>query len=132
MKGVPYYCKIDIEGSEVQLLRSMTNRAMLPEYISVECHPYFDPIESLYECGYRQFRLVHQALHNSIRPPYPPLEGQYVEGHRFAHASGYFGKELPGRRWMTFREVVVAFDAILRLRSFEALHGIWFDCHAWL
>jgi FkbM family methyltransferase len=44
--GIPYYCKIDIEGSEENFLVSIANSRMLPEYISVECHG-FAPIEGL-------------------------------------------------------------------------------------
>jgi FkbM family methyltransferase len=127
--GIPYYCKIDIEGSEEDFLVSIANSRMLPEYISVECHG-FAPIEGLYRAGYRKFRVLHQNSHDAFVAPDPSLEGNYLPDHRFVHASGYFGKELYGDRWLDFQEIAVAFDAIQRLREFGALPHIWFDCHA--
>lgn len=125
--GVPHYCKVDIEGAETSFLTSMRN-SPLAAYISVECHA-FDPIEQLHELGYRSFRLVHQNSHNAFLAPNPPLEGNLVRGHDFKHASGYFGRELWGH-WLTYRDTVTAFEAILTLRRCAALPHIWWDCHA--
>ena len=127
--GVPYYCKIDIEGGEENLLESIASSRILPEYISVECHS-FGPIEALYQAGYRLFRVLHQNSHDAFVAPNPALEGNYLPDHHFVHASGYFGKELYGDRWLDFREITIAFDAIQRLREFGTLPHIWFDCHA--
>src|SRR5205085_11978519 len=37
ISGIPYYCKIDIEGGEERFLESVANSRVLPEYMSVEC-----------------------------------------------------------------------------------------------
>ena len=126
--GVPYYCKIDIEGAESAFLTSLQGRER-PEFISVECHG-FGPIESLYNVGYRKFKIIHQNNHNGFVPQNPAKEGIHLPGYRFKHSSGYFGEELYGPRWLTFHEAAVAFDAISRLRTFGSLPHIWFDCHA--
>lgn len=127
--GVPYYCKIDIEGGEERILDSITEVGALPAYCSVEAHN-FGPIERLYRAGYRRFKLVNQTMHQSFRQPSPPLEGVHVPNHRFVHASGLFGRELPGRRWLDFRETAVAFEAIQRVKALGTALAGWFDCHA--
>jgi FkbM family methyltransferase len=34
--GVPYYCKIDIEGSDLDALKSLRDAAAVPPFISIE------------------------------------------------------------------------------------------------
>ncbi len=131
VRGVPHYCKIDIEGGEVRFLRSMRGAEVLPTFISAECHS-FEPVEMLFELGYRRFKFVNQT---SLAPlivslPNPPLEGKYVPDPDWRDASGPFGRELPDH-WLTFREAAVIFDMIMRLKGFHAILGpYWFDCHA--
>ncbi len=127
LKGIPYYCKVDIEGQEGPFLRSIT-KEIAPKFISVECH-IFEPIQRLIEIGYREFKFLHQNAHNAFTAPNPPLEGNYLPGHVFSHASGYFGEELSGR-WLNIKEVVTAFSAVDTARALGALPHLWFDCHA--
>jgi FkbM family methyltransferase len=128
--GIPYYCKIDIEGLEAPFIESMLGSEFLPEYISAECHA-FDAIEAMYRVGYRKFAIINQVNHRNFTAPNPPLEGTYVPNYDFVHSSGYFGKELHVSRWLDFKEAVVLFDAIQRLRASGTLTwNIWFDCHA--
>lgn len=131
LRGTPHYCKVDIEGGEARFLRSMRGAGVYPQFISVECHT-FEPVEVLFELGYRKFKFVNQtqlaALVQTL--PNPPLEGNYVPDPDWTHASGPFGRELPDR-WLTFQEAVVLFDMIAHLRTFRAiLMPCWFDCHA--
>jgi FkbM family methyltransferase len=128
--GVPHYCKIDVEGGEGPFLRSMSG-CKLPEYISAECHG-FEPLELLFQIGYRQFRILHQMAHNKFQAPNPPLEGKLAEGYIFKHSSGYFGRELHGNRWLNFREIVSIYNAIDQLRGAAVIPHIWFDCHAYM
>ena len=46
VRGVPHYCKIDIEGGEVRFLRSMRGSDALPTFISAECHSFDDATQS--------------------------------------------------------------------------------------
>lgn len=130
--GIPYFVKVDIEGAEAPFLGSIRNAAQLPKFFSVEAHA-FDPIEALYRVGYRHFRLINQTLHHRFEMPDPPREGTLVAGHRFQHASGLFGEELPGNRWYSFRELCGLWTAIEAIRAAETIIGnVWFDCHAML
>lgn len=129
--GVPYYCKVDIENAEATFLKSFVARGTLPTYFSVEAHN-FKPIEFLYQAGYRRFKLLNQRLNQWFQQPNPPLEGVFVPNHKFIHCSGLFGRELPGSRWLDFRETAIAFDMIQKVKGLgTALLG-WFDCHATL
>jgi FkbM family methyltransferase len=129
--GVPYYCKIDIEGSERYFLQGFLGRPeLLPTYVSAEIHT-FAPVELLYAAGYRQFKVVNQRNIHIVRTPDPPLEGKYVPNHIFRHASGPFGRETPGRTWVDFQEVAGLFNLMQEARRRLTMRD-WFDVHAWL
>ena len=129
--GVPYFCKIDIEGAEEAFLRSMLRSPGRPTFISVEVHTV-EPIALLFALGYRRFRLINQTFHQWFEPPNPPREGTYVKDGSVRHVSGLFGEELPGSRWFSLTEVLSQMEAIARLRGPDELHRSWYDCHAWM
>ena len=68
--GEPFYCKIDIEGSDLVALHSIGNYR--PSWVSVEVSGHsvaelemhtgklFDTLEALHQFGYTQFKLVDQ------------------------------------------------------------------------
>lgn len=129
--GTPYYCKVDIEGAERFFLDSMLAMDSRPTYISSEIHS-FEPIEALYGLGYRRFKIVDQnILHTFLPLPNPPLEGLFVQNPNWHHASGPFGKELLGEKWLDFSEVAAIYDALQRLRKYRTINWTWFDVHAW-
>jgi FkbM family methyltransferase len=129
--GVPYYCKIDIEGSEKYFLRGFVGQPdLLPTYISAEIHT-FEPIELLYAAGYRHFKVVNQCTMHLIKLPRQPLEGNYVANHVWRQSSGPFGRETPGRKWMDLQEVAGLFSLMLEVRRRLTVRD-WFDVHAWL
>lgn len=77
--GVPYYCKIDIEGWDVVCLRSLEEADELPSYISAESECVGDSeepteeetlavLEQLGRLGYRRFKLVDQQS-LAVLPP---------------------------------------------------------------
>jgi|SRR5579871_316921 len=129
--GTPYYLKMDIEGGEVAFLKSMAGSPEMPTYISTECHT-FDPIEAMFQLGYRKFKLVNQTILHCFPMPDPPLEGDCVTSPDWAHASGAFGKELPGHQWQDFQGIARQFDMIRQLREAGGVFQswVWFDCHA--
>ena len=70
--GVPYYCKIDIEGMDDVCLKSIKTSNVKPEFISVEteCLPekkqateedFLSTLYSLKSLGYSRFQLIDQA-----------------------------------------------------------------------
>jgi FkbM family methyltransferase len=95
--GMPYYAKIDIEGSDILCLDAFADSAQQPPYLSIEVdfYRYRELIARLCELGYRRFALIGQSGVSAQQPPYPAREGCYVD-YRFAiGSSGLFGRELP-------------------------------------
>lgn len=69
--GVPYYCKIDIEGADIDALNSLKNTKNCPQFLSVESECIGEKevisqkdatltLDLLHELGYNQFKLVEQ------------------------------------------------------------------------
>ena len=128
IKGVPHFAKIDIEGGEIDFLSGMTN---LPTYISAESKSV-DVLDSLITLGYDNFRIVDQSATKLFVPPNPPLEGRYVENNNSDHGSGLFGRDLPGRRWLSGEEARRALDTLLMLQRERTIRPTWYDCHGWI
>jgi FkbM family methyltransferase len=69
--GLPYYCKIDVEGYDTVCLRTMSQLEHLPAFISTEteCLAEFEDgtetksletLNALRDLGYRKFKLIDQ------------------------------------------------------------------------
>jgi hypothetical protein len=80
--GVPYYCKIDVEGWDAVCLRSLEGADELPSYISAESECVGDSeepteeeslavLEQLGRLGYRHFKLVDQTSLAVLTPSGP-------------------------------------------------------------
>ncbi len=76
--GVPYYCKIDIEGMDNTCLQSMMDTNLRPEFISVETEclaknekvqqkDYLQTLYSLKQLGYAKFQLIDQGTLHPLR-----------------------------------------------------------------
>ena len=70
--GIPYYLKIDIEGSDALCVKALPGPPLLPKYISLETDCVSDSedfrdvrlpgtLELLCERGYKQFKLIYQG-----------------------------------------------------------------------
>lgn len=108
--GVPYYLKIDIEGSDVLCLRALHAFAERPAYVSLEImreHAYEELCE-LVALGYDSFKLVDQSLNED------------PEG------TGPFGEATVGP-WLTLAELLPRYRPALEQTGRD---GIWFDVHA--
>jgi FkbM family methyltransferase len=115
--GMPYYMKIDIEGSDTMCLDALRDFAERPPFLSIESATTFEGVfaelSKLHELGYRRFNLVPQHTVPRQTCPNPPVEGGYVE-HKFMFgSSGLFGRELPGE-WLTVEQTFDKFRWILR------------------
>jgi FkbM family methyltransferase len=75
--GIPVYCKIDIEGGDLDALKSLEGESSLPPYLSVESgglpgEPLYDgeaglaTLRQLESLGYRHFKLVDQSTLNVL------------------------------------------------------------------
>ena len=127
--GVPYYLKLDIQGTEPDFLASMAVGGELPAFVSAEVAT-FRPIRQLFDLGYRHFRLINHAILGHLTLPDPPLEGDYVARPAPYHWSGPFGRETPGARWHGFEEIRAIYDDVHRLWQVGTLFTGWLDCHA--
>jgi FkbM family methyltransferase len=111
--GIPYYLKIDIEGSDLLCLYALKLFRSRPRYVSIESATvrWADALEEFAvfrELGYSKFKLIQQRTVPEQRCPNPPAEGRYVD-HRFEKgSSGLFGNELPGE-WMSERKALKSY-----------------------
>lgn len=126
--GMPYYLKIDIEGSDIEVVRALHEFAARPRFISIEEHEenYF---QELWSVGCRAFKIVDQRALSTIKCPKPPLEGCYVNASFDGTTSGPFGEEAPGP-WMTLEQALEKYTNEIRSPTRGYLAGdSWFDIH---
>jgi FkbM family methyltransferase len=106
--GIPYYLKVDIEGSDLLCIRALRRFQERPKFVSIEStktswEGLIGELELLKELGYDRFKVVQQLDVSSQVCPFPPREGVYAP-HAFEPGStGLFGDEAPGL-WLTERE----------------------------
>jgi FkbM family methyltransferase len=150
--GMPYYMKIDTEGSDFTAIEGLVHLADRPQYLSIESDKdsfrgLRREISVMTSLGYTQFNIVNQPDVMRQKPPDPPKEGRYVR-HQFAFgSSGLFGDELPGP-WLTpdaaierYRAIFLRYalcgdDPFVRNRLVRAVlrrigfGADWYDTHA--
>ena len=140
--GMPVYLKIDVEGYEQTLLRSLGGRP-LPKYISAEDDWNLEDcgtpsiLARLHEIGYKKFKLISQHDHQAhgsrsrtveriltFRKRREPFaKSGFPEG-----SSGPWGEETDGR-WLSFADAAKAYS---RSKELHALYRreFWVDWHA--
>jgi FkbM family methyltransferase len=114
--GMPYYLKIDIEGSDLAAASSLKAIKDRPQFISIETEinrfsRVLEEIELLRSLGYRRFKPVQQKTIEGAR-----LVSLARDGRSFEHvfepgASGSFGEDLPGE-WLDYPTTRRAYRAI--------------------
>jgi FkbM family methyltransferase len=114
--GIPYYMKVDLEGSDRLCLEALLDFGDRPKYISIESDKLsFSSIERefdlLEQLGYSRFKVVPQHKVDKQKPPQPPLEGSWVQYKFHGGESGLFGEEAPGR-WLSRRRAVALYRMI--------------------
>jgi FkbM family methyltransferase len=151
--GVPYYLKIDIEGADTLCLVALLEFEDKPKYISIETglnsfEETFTELSLLWNLGYRDFKIVNQALNENVSCPNPPLEGSFVDYRFDGTCSGPFGEEAPGE-WMPVEDTFARYRRILTEQKYfgaagklyrTPLHSLyeilkrepigWYDVHA--
>lgn len=101
--GLPYYCKIDVQGYEAVLLETLSPLEQLPPFMSVEadCCGDLDTVteeqalqtlEQLHRLGYRKFKLVDQRTLTVLRPA-NRFYGAYASG-RFSRVADLWFRKL--------------------------------------
>ena len=105
----------------------MSRIGIVPEFILVEAHS-LEPVECLFDLGYRRFKLVDQVPIGGFKMPSPQKEGLQVEHYDFRQASGPFGRDVFfDNNWLVFD----VFQKVWTEAQPTRVRGTWFDCHAW-
>jgi len=151
--GVPFYCKVDIEGNDHLCLEGI-DASDKPKFVSVEmCHQRGDrDLSILQALGYRRFKIVSQV---TFRPTMPALQRalsyaprkiwkqvKRVERRGFGKlrdgdwtfpfgSSGTFGDNLAGR-WLDYNGAVGTWRTLHEIDARLNARGLaeWFDIHA--
>lgn len=151
--GVPYYCKIDIEGNDHLCIDAMRKEGC-PPYVSIEMSHGRggEDLKRLKELGYSDFKIVSQVTRSQpieilIKAGYvlPRLAARIVrrltsmtrgvtavDGYVFrTGSSGSFAEDTPGP-WRSYDAVLSTWQF---LHDIDRLHGAgglaeWFDIHA--
>lgn len=121
--GIPYYIKIDIEGTDEDILESIGRLSLKPSYLSAEAHKISVFALLSEQLNYNSFKLVdgksvpysyRKTIVNSLFHDKP-------YGYSFpAHSAGPFGNDIFGQ-WMDK-------STFLKLLAMQGLG--WKDIHA--
>ena len=130
--GVPYYLKIDVEGADRHILRSMLGQPLLPQFISVEEYG-IGCIDDLHALGYTSFKILTQHDKAWCHGPEPKPEGTPLT-HKKTFTrddSGLFGRDIPGE-WLSYADVRQLFRTTIRDDSNKIIGPAneWWDVHA--
>jgi hypothetical protein len=127
--GTPRYCKIDIEGNDLEAVQSFAGSRSLPKFLSIESEKQswtrlLQEFRLFEELGYRKYKIVDQSLITFQRSPTVALEGDFVD-HKFEwDSSGLFGDELPGP-WLTVVEALEVYKGIFRGYALNGDFGLF-------
>lgn len=127
--GVPWYCKIDIEGNDLDALKSLIGSPDAPCYISIEAEKrnwglLMEELLTFHRLGYSRYKIIDQTLVKLQVAPRPAREGNECE-HIFEDgSSGLFGDELPGA-WLALPEAVEAYRQIFRGYALNGDNGMF-------
>lgn len=117
--GVPYYLKIDIEGSGQSCVQALATLPYRPHYLSIESsregpQAFARELDLLEELGYTHFQWIQQVGIRRQREPQPAREGQHSAKPVAEGSSGLFGRDLPNR-WQS-RATIIRQQATRRQR----------------
>lgn len=127
--GVPYYCKIDIEGFDHIAVGSLRAEDSLPRFISVE-NGFERDLNAFITLGYKRFSFVNQRFvagsrYEQIDSTQEGIAWSFPRG-----ASGAFGLDIPDSRWLQPSEVLFLINKYWSLDDTTRLKEGWFDLHA--
>jgi FkbM family methyltransferase len=151
--GVPFYCKIDIEGNDRFCLSGLTTQTA-PPYISIEMshRDAGTDLDTLADLDYRSFKIVSQVTRSQPIPWLVLVSGRlpqfprrvmnfaikrtigalFVNGWKFLPgSSGPFAEDTPGN-WQSLDQVKRRWSALKEIDEREGTRGLgdWFDIHA--
>lgn len=109
--GVPYFLKVDIEGSDLVCIEGLARVAERPPFLSMESlvtapepsvAKYRHELDLLASFGYRSFAYVEQGGLERLNGRRLTREGEPTTYEHPTHGSGPFGREAPAR-WRSRR-----------------------------
>jgi FkbM family methyltransferase len=127
------YIKMDIEGNELDAVRSLVASPLRPGFLSFEFNNDQKRITQLLgACGYAGFQLIRQGAKFLAPSSVPAREGASVEAAFKNSMSGSFGNDLPDA-WASAAELERLIERMQAERqeriARKELPG-WFDVHA--
>lgn len=111
--GEPYYVKLDVEGADAALLRSMFVAGICPDYLSAEAHEIDVFALMVGHQRYRSFKVVEGAtveVNYGTRLVLDEHRGESVRHVFSRHSSGPFGKDIDGP-WLNANELMAKLAA---------------------
>ena len=116
--GIPYYLKIDLEGVDGLVLRTLSEFNDRPQYLSVESEKVDrsalnENMNFLAQLGYTKFKIVQQATIPGSSGSFQSRDGSAFSYTFPQDASGPFGEDIP-QRWMSLPDALKEYDAIFR------------------
>lgn len=122
-----HYIKIDIEGADIEALKSLSNLKNKPSYISIESeklewNKLLEEFKVFKDLGYNKFKVIDQSTIEQQMLPNPPKEGDYIDFKFTFGSSGLFGNELPGE-WINEEEALNQYKKIFRKYKYFGDYG---------
>jgi FkbM family methyltransferase len=117
--GIPYYCKIDVEGVDMLCLRTLGKYNDRPEFVSIESE--YKSIQAIREelklfkdLGYNKLSIVQQATLHKRGRVLLDQEGQSIEYQFEIGSSGAFGDDLDSE-WISINRAIFQYLKIYAL-----------------
>jgi FkbM family methyltransferase len=121
--GIPYYLKVDLEGSDLLVVRALEGFSVCPPYLSLEAEER--SIQALREefavmrrLGYDRFKLSPQHHVSRHQVPGGSLQGRPVIRTFENGSSGLFGEDLAGP-WLDEESALRAYQPIMLIHDLE-------------
>ncbi len=119
--GIPFYLKIDIEGSDLLVLNALQGFAARPPYLSLESdsprlEDILEQFATMTDLGYDRFKLVPQHLVQLQSVPAQSAHGSSCLHEFEPGSSGMFGEDTEGR-WLSASEAVANYKGIVILEQ---------------
>lgn len=123
--GVPKYAKIDVEGLDGPIVRTVADFPIKPQFVSVE-DAGIDTLVSMYEAGVRQFKFTNQPYWHSqprgVAGPDADASDPFGPS-----SSGPFGEDIPCE-WIDAHEAFKFYFDNVRPVLGKPTDG-WWDIH---
>ncbi len=125
-----FYCKIDIEGEDINVLLGLMNSTCRPKYLSIEATAVWH-LGIMRAMGYERFKLINQSYYFDWMTPRPAIHGKSIDYKFHSGSSGPFGEESAGE-WHDVDAIAAFFVSIQALNrniASQTMHS-WWDFHA--